>query len=177
MFYILGMMGMMGMSAQVLWYNQLYQPDRQHLAEKIYPVIRETALFYCSFAEKCQRDGDGRAKFGPSYSPEHGEFGVDNTPFDLAYARYSMKAGIAAAQDLGRDPELVTRFRKALDLLPDYPTAPCAEGKPPVVVDWAGCRFRGRSGGGPPRVPCRGTPGRVRCRGPAGCRDSGWRRA
>jgi hypothetical protein len=136
-----GTLGMIGMSAQVLWYNQLYQPDRQHLEEKIYPVIRETALFYCSFAEKCPRDGNGRAKFGPSYSPEHGTFGVDNTPFDLAYARYSMKAGIAAAGELGRDPELVTRFRKALDLLPDYPTAPDAEGKP-VVVDWTGCRFR-----------------------------------
>jgi len=136
-----GTLGMMGMSAQVLWYNQLYQPDRQHLEEKIYPVIRETALFYCSFAEKCPRDSSGRAKFGPSYSPEHGTFGVDNTPFDLAYARYSMKAAMAAADELGRDPELVTRFRKALDLLPDYPTAPDAEGKP-VVVDWTGCRFR-----------------------------------
>jgi len=136
-----GTLGMMGMSAQVVWYNQLYQPDRQRLAEKLYPVIRETALFYCSFAEKCQRDGTGKAKFGPSFSPEHGKFGVDNVPFDLAYARYSLKAGIAAAQELGRDPELVTRFRKALDLLPDYPTAPDADGKP-VVVDWTGCKFR-----------------------------------
>jgi hypothetical protein len=124
-----------------LWYNQLYQPDRQHLADKVYPVIRETALFYCSFAEKCQRDGNGKAKFGPSFSPEHGEFGVDNVPFDLAYARHSLNAGISAAQELGRDRELVARFRKALDLLPDYPTAPGAEGKP-VVVDWTGCKFR-----------------------------------
>jgi hypothetical protein len=134
-------LGMMGMSAQILWYNQLYQPDQRQLTEKLYPVIRETALFYCSFAEKCLRDGNGKAKFGPSYSPEHGTFGVDNVPFDLAYARYSMKAGIAAAGELGRDPELVTRFRKALDLLPDYPTAQDAEGKP-VVVDWTGCKFR-----------------------------------
>lgn len=134
-------LGMMGMSAQVLWYNQLYQPDRQHLAEKLYPVIRETALFYCSFAEKCPRDGNGKARFGPSFSPEHGKFGEDNVPFDLAYARYSLKAGIAAAQELGRDPELVARFCKVLDLLPDYPTAQDAEGKP-IVVDWTGCKFR-----------------------------------
>ncbi len=134
-------LGMMGMSAQILWYNQLYQPDQRQLTEKLYPVIRETALFYCSFAEKCLRDGNGKAKFGPSYSPEHGTFGEDNVPFDLAYARYSLRAGIAAAGELGRDPELVTRFRKALDLLPDYPTAQDAEGKP-VVVDWTGCKFR-----------------------------------
>ncbi len=136
-----GTLGMMGMSAQVLWYNQLYQPDRQQLVEKVYPVIREAALFYCSFAEKCPRDGDGKAKFGPSYSPEHDHFGVDNVPFDLAYARHSLKAGIAAAQQLGRDPELLPRFRNAMGLLPDYPTAPDKEGKP-VVVDWIGCKFR-----------------------------------
>jgi hypothetical protein len=129
-------LGMMGMSSQVLWYNQLYQPDRKQLEEKIYPVVRETALFYASFAEKCQP-----GRFGPSYSPEHGEFGVDNVPFDLAYARYSLQAGISATEQLGGDTKLVERFRKALTLLPENPTAPDAEGKP-VVVDWTGCKFR-----------------------------------
>ena len=41
----------------------------------------------------------------------HGGFGVDNVPFDLAYTRYSLKAGVTAAEKLGRDPALVTRFR------------------------------------------------------------------
>jgi hypothetical protein len=134
-------LGMIGMSAQVLWHHHLYQPDRKYLAEKIYPVIREAALFYCSFAEKCPRDENGKAKFGPSFSPEHGSFGVRDVPFDLAYARYSIKAALAAAEQLGRDGELAARFRKALDLLPDYPTAPDADGKP-IVVDWTGCKFR-----------------------------------
>jgi hypothetical protein len=134
-------LGMMGMSAQVLWYCHLYQPDRSALAKNIYPVVRETALFYSSFLEKCPRDKIGKAKVGPSYSPEHGGFGVDNVPFDLAYARYSLKAGIAATEELGCDQELVPRFRKALELLPDYPTAPDKENKP-VVVDWTGCAFR-----------------------------------
>ena len=134
-------LGMMGMSAQVLWYRHLYQPDRSALAKNIYPVVRETALFYCSFIEKCLRDAEGKAKVGPSYSPEHGSFGVDNVPFDLAYARYSLKAGIAAAGELACDQELVPRFRKALARLPAYPTAPDKEGKP-VVVDWTGCTFR-----------------------------------
>ena len=52
-------------------------------------MIREVALFYCSLAEKCPRDAAGRAQFGPSYSPEHGGFGVANVPFDLAYARFT----------------------------------------------------------------------------------------
>ena len=36
---------------------------------------------------------------------------------------------------------LSARFRKALDLLPPYPTAPDAAGQP-IVVDWTGCKFR-----------------------------------
>ena len=133
-------LGMMGMSAQVLWYCHLYQPERSTLAKNIYPVVRETALFYSSFLEKCPRDTEGKAKVGPSYSPEHGGFGVDNVPFDLAYARYSLKAGIAAAGELACDQDLALRFRKALEFLPDYPTAPDKAGKP-VVVDWTGCKF------------------------------------
>ena len=134
-------LGMIGMSAQVLWHHHLYQPDRAYLEQKIYPVVREAALFFCSFAEKCPRDEAGKVKLGPSYSPEHGGFGVHNVPFDLAYARFSLQAGIAAAAELGRDAELSARFRKALDLLPDYPTAPDAAGQS-VVVDWTGCKFR-----------------------------------
>ena len=134
-------MGMIGMSAQVLWHQHLYQPDRQRLETKIYPVVKEAALFFCSFAEKCPKDEKGKAKYGPSYSPEHGKFGVSDVPFDLAYARFTLKAAITAADELGRDAGLVTRFRKAIELLPDYPTAPDGEGKP-IVVDWTGCKFR-----------------------------------
>jgi hypothetical protein len=134
-------LGMAGMSAQVLWLTHLYRPDRKYLEEMIYPVLREVALFYCSFAEKCPRDAQGKAKFGPSYSPEHGGFGVANVPFDIAYARYTLSAAIAAAGELGRDAETSARFRKALDLLPPYPTAPDEAGRP-VIVDWTGCKFR-----------------------------------
>ena len=134
-------LGMAGMSAQILWYCHLYRPDRHYLEERIYPVIREVALFYCSFAEKCPRDAQGKAKFGPSYSPEHGGFGVANVPFDLAYARFTLKAASAAARELGRDEALVARFTRALEILPAYPTAPDATGRP-VVVDWTGCKFR-----------------------------------
>jgi len=134
-------LGMAGMSTQVLWHCHLYRPDPKYLDEAIYPVLREVSLFYCSFAEKCPRDAEGKAKFGPSYSPEHGRFGVANVPFDLAYARFTLRAAITAAGELGRDAELADRFRKALDLLPPYPTAPDEAGQP-VVVDWTGCKFR-----------------------------------
>ena len=99
------------------------------------------ALFYCSFVEKCPRDSSGKAKLGPSYSPEHGSFGVSDVPFDIAYARYTLNAAIAAASELGSDRELSARFRKAIELLPSYPTAPDAAGRP-IVVDWTGCKFQ-----------------------------------
>ena len=132
-------MGMIGMSAQILWYEHLYRPDRARLERDIWPVIREAALFFASFAEKCPRDATGKAKFGPSYSPEHGGFGIHDCPFDLGYARLMLKAGITAATELGGEAALVARYRKALDSLPDYPTAPDAKGNQ-VVVDWTGCR-------------------------------------
>ena len=134
-------LGMAGMSAQPLWWSHVYRPDREVLETAIYPVLREVALFYCSFAEQCPRDAEGRVKFGPSYSPEHGRFGVGNVPFDLAYARFTLTAAIAAAGELDRDRETAVRFRKARELLPPYPTAPDEAGNP-VVVDWTGCRFR-----------------------------------
>jgi hypothetical protein len=133
-------MGMIGMSAQVLWHHHLYQPDRRYLEAKIWPVMREAALFFASFAEKCPRDGEGKVVYGPSYSPEHGGFGVSNVPFDLAYARFTLKAAIRAAEELGGNEDQTKRFRAALEMLPDYPTAPDAQGRP-VVVDWAGCGF------------------------------------
>jgi hypothetical protein len=133
--------GMAGMSTQILWWCHLYRPDREYLAEKIYPVLREVALFYCSFVEKCPRDAHGKAKLGPSYSPEHGNFGVSDVPFDIAYARFTLNAAITAAVELGRDRELSARFRRAIDLLPPYPTALDGAGKP-IVVDWTGCKFR-----------------------------------
>jgi hypothetical protein len=134
-------LGMAGMSAQVLWHSHLYRPDPKYLEAQLYPVIREVALFYCSLAEKCPRDGTGRVQFGPSYSPEHGRFGVANVPFDLAYARFILNAAICAAGELGRDEPLAERFRQSLALLPPYPTAADEAGQP-VVVDWTGCQFR-----------------------------------
>ena len=134
-------LGMAGMSAQVPWFTHLYRPDRKYLDEMIYPVLHEVALFYCSFAEKCPRDANGKARFGPSFSPEHGKFGVENVPFDIAYARFTLNAAIVAATELGRDSKTSARIRKALDLLPTYPTASDDSGKP-IVVDWTGCKFR-----------------------------------
>ncbi len=128
------------MNVQNAWQMHLCSPDPDYLKEKIYPIIRESALFYASFMEKCSLSPDGKIRLGPSYSPEHGEVGIYNCPFDIAYFRYTFNIIIQAASELNMDQSLVARCLKLRDLLPNYPTAPDENGNP-VVVDWEGCKY------------------------------------
>jgi hypothetical protein len=132
--------GSTAMNVQNAWQMHLCSPDPVYLRNKIYPIIREAALFYASFMEKCNRDESGKIRLGPSYSPEHGEVGIYNCPFDIAYVRYTFNALIQASSELNTDQDLAARCRKFGALLPDYPTAPDESGQP-VVVDWEGCKF------------------------------------
>lgn len=132
--------GMMAMNVQNAWQMHLCNPDSQYLRAKIYPIIRESALFYASFMEKCNRDPSGKIRLGPSFSPEHGEAGIYNCPFDIAYIRYTFDALIRASSELNVDQDLAARCRNFSSLLPDYPTAVDESGKT-VVVDWEGCGY------------------------------------
>ncbi len=132
-------MGMSGMAIQNLWNHYLYKPDKKYLKARIYPVIKEVALFYCSFIEQCQLDESGNAIIGPSYNPEHGLFGTDDNPYDLAYVRYTLNAAIRSAQILNLDKDLVNRFKRNLAIVPPYHTAPDPEqDNQPVIADWRG---------------------------------------
>jgi hypothetical protein len=111
------------------------------MKEKIYPALREGARFYVSFMEMCKRDDSGKVFLGPSYSPEHGSWGIYNCPFDIAYVHYTFDAFIRAAEELDEDRELAAKCRAMKDLLPAYPVAVDDDGKP-VVVDWRGCKYR-----------------------------------
>ena len=133
--------GAVGMTAQSLWHRHLCQPDRAYLEAKIYPTVREAARFYVSYMEKCRKDGSGKVILGPSYSPEHGAMGIANCPFDIAYVQYTFDAFGRASEELGKDRQLAARCRTMKGLLPDYPVALDAAGKP-VVVDWQGCRYK-----------------------------------
>ena len=133
--------GMVGMTAQNLWHKHLCQPDLAYLKAKIYPTLREAARFYVSFMAKCRRSKDGKVVLGPSYSPEHGPFGIANCPFDIAYVHYTFDAFCRAAGELGQDEQLAEQCRAMRRLLADYPVALDAAGKP-VVVDWEGCKYR-----------------------------------
>ncbi len=133
--------GMVGMTAQSLWHKHLCEPDRAYLEAKVYPTLREAARFYVSFMEQCHKDENGKVLLGPSYSPEHGPFGIANCPFDIAYVHYTFDAFCTAAEQLGQDQELAAKCRAMKTLLADYPVAPDADGQA-VVVDWEGCKHK-----------------------------------
>jgi len=133
--------GMVGMTAQNLWHKHLCDPERVYLKDKIYPTLHEAARFYLSFMKQCSRDEAGKIMLGPSYSPEHGAMGINNCPFDIAYVHYTFDAFAKAAKELGKDEALVSECLAMKALLADYPVALDTNGKP-VVVDWAGCRYK-----------------------------------
>jgi hypothetical protein len=114
--------GTAGHMAHNLWMHYVYSGDISYLKEKIYPIIKDYALFYASFIEACTLDS-GKVVFGPSVDPEHTAFGWDNSPYDLAWSQHTLKAAIQAAKDLGVDSDLVTRWSSSLDKLPYYPVS------------------------------------------------------
>ena len=69
-------------------------------------------------------DDNGKKIIGRSFNPEHGPFGTDDNPYDLAYVRYTLEAAITAAKVLGVDEKPVRRFRHNLARTPAYHTIP-----------------------------------------------------
>jgi hypothetical protein len=114
--------GTAGHMAHILWMHYEYSRDTLYLKDKIYPILRDYALFYTSFIEKCKLS-NGKVLFGPSVDPEHTPFGWDNSPYDLAWAQHTLKAAIQAAKDLAVDTDLVKRWSNSLSKLPYYPVA------------------------------------------------------
>jgi len=132
-------LGVSGFTVQPLWWHYKYEPDRHFLEQTAYPAVRDVAVFYTDFIDQCERKED-RVVLAPSVSPEHWGWTANfernrNCTFDIAMAQYILKAAIEGATTLGRDPELVIRFRQALSLLPDYPHTRTEK---PVVVDVEG---------------------------------------
>ncbi|HUT94554.1 MAG TPA: hypothetical protein VMY37_34175 [Thermoguttaceae bacterium] len=128
-------LGVSGFTVQPLWWHYKYEPNREFLETTAYPAVRDVASFYADFLDQC--DGDEFSVLAPSVSPEHWGWTKDfernrNCTFDVAMFRYTLEAAIEGAETLGRDAELVGRWKWALSRLPPYPTSGDA---PPIVVD------------------------------------------
>ena len=131
-------MGVPAFTVQPIWWHYKYQPNRELLETRAYPAVRDVALFQANFMDACDVDPQGKLVLGPTVSPEHWGWTKDfarnrNCTFDIAMFRYVFEAAIEGATTLGRDKELVARWKDALQRLPTYPTTNAAD--QPVVVD------------------------------------------
>jgi alpha-L-fucosidase 2 len=90
-----------------LWERYLFTGDREFLARRAYPVMKDAALFFMDFLEIDPRSG--RLVTVPSYSPEHGNLTVGAT-MDHQLIRALFDYTIEAADVLGTDAEFVAEL-------------------------------------------------------------------
>ncbi len=133
--------GMQGQLAVNLWEYYKYNPSSASL-NKIYPVLSEIGLFYCSMLENCKLL-NGQWKIGPSFLPEVGSYGQYDTCYDITYINYCLKAVITAAT-LEGDTALANRCETDLALMPDYSTTTDPnQGGQTVMAEWLGSGLQG----------------------------------
>lgn len=94
-----------------------YTGDREFLAKRCVPLLKEIAAFYEDFLGEI--DGDGRVVFIPSYNPETGC--SLNATMDIAVARETLIKLIAACRELDAERENLPRWESLLAKLPAYP--------------------------------------------------------
>lgn len=139
--------GAAGWLAQLFYDYWLFTGDREFLAQRVVPFLREIALFYEDFL--CEGP-DGNLCFAPSLSPENRPYirgatterkatsqkegevldldpdmpnsglATINATMDIAIAREVLSNLCSACVVLGADAGEVERWRELLNRLPDY---------------------------------------------------------
>ena len=102
---------------QNIWEHYEFTGDKKYLAEKIYPIMRESVKFYTQwliFDEK-----QNRLVSSPTYSPEHGPATIGNT-YEQSLIEQLLIDFLKAAEALNTDPELCAKVRDILPKLDPY---------------------------------------------------------
>jgi hypothetical protein len=131
--------GMAGHIVSVIWDYYAYAPTAEHL-ERVYPLVKEIGLFYCSVLEKCALV-DGKRRIGPSFFPELGKFNAFNVCYDISFITAALKIAREAAALKGE-----AAFGKRLDAnigqLPICGTqSDPSQSNQTVIEQWSGARF------------------------------------
>ena len=133
--------GAAGWLGQLFFDYYLFTGDRDFLANRAIPWLRETALFYEDFLFE---GADGKLVFSPSLSPENrpscpGASLVSwNATMDVAICREVLEHLVEGCEALGIEAEGVARWRVMLAKLPDYAInddGAIAEWLPPELPD------------------------------------------
>lgn len=91
---------------QNLWEYYEFTGDKEYLKNKIYPVLRESVVFYLQWL--IYDKGQDRMVSSPSYSPEHGPVSIGNT-YEQSLIDQLFADFITASELLGMDEELRTK--------------------------------------------------------------------
>lgn len=86
-----------------------YSGDKEYLRTKIYPMLREEAIFYQQILK--EDPVTGRMVSVPSYSPEHGPYTAGNT-YEQSLVWQLYKDVCEAAEVLGEDQELIKEWKE-----------------------------------------------------------------
>ena len=119
-------------TVQSLWWHYTYTQDKELLKSRVYPLLREAALF---LAEYMTRDGadprkDGKYHLFPTIVPElyglskNFDKNLDGIA-DLTLTKFLFNALLQAMAELGieeEEAELAETIRKILADFPEYPT-------------------------------------------------------
>ena len=98
-----------------LWERWLFTGDREFLASRAYPALREASLFFVDYLVRDEKSG--WLLTSPSHSPEQGPTTVGPT-MDNQLIRFLWTATIAAARELNRDADLAAELEGLLSKLP-----------------------------------------------------------
>ena len=132
-------------TVQSLWWHYTYTGDIALLRDRLWPVIREAAVF---LAEYMTREGanphdDDKYHLFPTIVPEL--YGLseglvknlDGTA-DLTLTKFIFRSALQAVADLGieeQEKSLTDKITRILSAYPEYPTADSGWGKVYVSVD------------------------------------------
>ncbi len=132
-------------AVQSLWWHYTYTQDKELLRTRLYPVMRESALFLVRYMT---RDGsgckqDGRYHLFPTIVPEL--YGLSNGLLknqdgiaDLTLTKFLFKAMLTAIKDLEleqEEAELAEQIERILAAYPDYPSADSRRGEVFISVE------------------------------------------
>ena len=92
---------------QHLWEHYLYNGDKEFLAKRAYPLMKDSAIFFLSYLT--QDPITGKLISGPSNSPEQGGL-VMGPSMDHQIIRALFENTAVAARILGTDPDLAAKL-------------------------------------------------------------------
>jgi len=131
----------MEIPAQVLkpiWDTWDYGGDREYLAARVYPALRDLAEFYAAFVT---RGEDGKYHVIPTVSAEHWGWTYRfernrDSASAIGMIRWTLESAAEASEILARDPDRRADWRRIAGQMAPYPVYQTKEG--PVYTDVAG---------------------------------------